>query len=842
MTTTGRRPGTKLPELTSIPFGSLTGRKDRNVIPFHEAISCSDCFVDTDVITPRYGSISALIGAVVGSGTSQHLGRFQPVQTSARTIVVVGGKVYILTDPSSDAASDAVATLLGTPFSGTDTISGVALGYAYYLSTDNASNSWVRIKYNPSGDTYTLETLAAIPTPVNVRNSTSGTVTWTKFKDTTTTANACRVQTNSNTGFTGMNADWRGVIRGGAAHTTDNANDAPLASEGAYVQFKLAADFDATAYDWVAIAVSPHDGTGGNGYGTPDQVTVQVGIDSAGSPVTPFTDIGTTYDCPPIADSPSVIICDLRLLSAAVRSKIRYFRLTLTGSNGNTFIYYGFMFLPSPPVENPGVFYVDLYDPSTGQFSTLTDAVKVTIPGATLQQYPESRMGNDVGKSTGGMLGPLDSSNQEIFNTQSPTVMPTPKITDIGSTVTITADAPAFTQTSLTMRLWEDTENGRRLVTSVTGVTSGQTNVSLVAPGGVGVLANQLYIAGGTPPPRATSLTAHAQRLIAIYNQRVYISSYVPTSTPLVSWPYPQWPDIAIEDSDGWSFDIAPSAEEIGRHVNGRGDALYLITNEAWYLMSDLRPNSPVFQVMRRGTVGPFAVGFFEDRLFVAAWDGVYMGVGRASPIEMTETVKGTYQDLNPDKNMCLGYCPFTRSLYVFQGNQYLRYNFPTTTDPGRWSTGTLPRAVLFAITASRTTTVEKPQFWVLTELREVLRYQPSQVKDAVRGADNTNGVSIPAWVYSTGYDVSHTPQIVNGLMIDATGEVKVTLAKDNDALIPDQARQFTVMSSADVDEVWVPGAADFRGQKMRVQFQAPSNVTLRRAMWERSIIEAKGG
>jgi hypothetical protein len=188
------------------------------------------------------------------------------------------------------------------------------------------------------------------------------------------------------------------------------------------------------------------------------------------------------------------------------------------------------------------------------------------------------------------------------------------------------------------------------------------------------VLSNQLYKPGGVAP-RMNALGARAGRLIGGYLNRVYISSFTPTSDK--TNPYVQWPDIATEDSDGWSFDIAPGADEQVTGVDGHGDSTYILTNLAVYSLSDLRPNSVPYKVFQRGVVSRAGFVYAEDRLFWMAWDGLYMAVNRSQVEELSLPIRRLYRDtFLPDSNACIGYDAATRSLIMIRDNMMLRYCF----------------------------------------------------------------------------------------------------------------------------------------------------------------------
>jgi hypothetical protein len=335
------------------------------------------------------------------------------------------------------------------------------------------------------------------------------------------------------------------------------------------------------------------------------------------------------------------------------------------------------------------------------------------------------------------------------------------------------------------------------------------------------------------------ALGANPQRLIALYENRVYISSYIPTSatqpnpTASTSNPYPQWPDIALEDADGWSFDIAPGPTELGMVCNGQGDAVYIVTTEACYAMTDLTPNSLPFLVLRKGTSSRFAAGYWEDRFFWGAYDGIYMASGKSHWEEWTKPVRRLYQDtLIPDANLCLGYHSGERAIYAFQDTRYMRFYFPNQ----RWTDGTYPANVRMALGW----TTNGIEFWLATDTWFIGRWQKTATRDLMTGTDTTTGTAIPDWIYSTGFQRTPQPAICKGMLVDADGEVKVTIASTVDGIESSEARSSIVVPRGDEDEVWNPSAADFKAYKHRVRFDASNIVELRYAEWGREIINAR--
>src|SRR5262249_54954861 len=150
------------------------------------------------------------------------------------------------------------------------------------------------------------------------------------------------------------------------------------------------------------------------------------------------------------------------------------------------------------------------------------------------------------------------------------------------------------------------------------------------------------------------------------------------------------FPAIALEEADGWAFDIAESnAEQVLSLISG--DALYVLTNENMFVMNDLSPNSDPVKVFSRGVIGRQASVWAEDALFWVAHDGIYAGVNRTQPKELSQEIRRLFRSwFNPDGTVCLGYQ--NRKLYALCGTRMLRYDFVK----GRWSRHTLAHAHSF--------------------------------------------------------------------------------------------------------------------------------------------------
>jgi hypothetical protein len=815
-----------MPDLQPIPFGGLAALDNDNLLTLDQALLADDCYLDDSAISGRNGYRSALAGQITTPGNQQHIGRFRPSATSARVIDVINGSVFADEDPSSETVSDGIVHNIGTPFANTDLISGAGLGTNYYLGSNNPAKAMQRVN---SG--YTLDSLQAIPQGALPTYSLGGQIAWTPLSTIAPALSGMVRQTNANTGMGNMNSAWRAFTK------TNNGNDDPL--QGATAQFKLPSPVNANGFDWLAMAVSPHDS---GGTVTSYAVQIACALDVAGSPGV-WQILGQIYDVPPVGGSPNVVFLDLRPLDPATRAAIQWLQFQLTGTNGGKWILYGYAFLPGKPVDPPPFnYYVDFFDgaytannltaPTTiasGQQSKLAGPVAVTPGTANIASYPDSYMTSNEPYQDNINDSILGANTNREFNQQSGAAA-FPLLEEIGAVVTISGVAPTFTMASLTARLWEDTDNGRRLV-AVATVTSGAA-YNLVDNGGVGKLANQVYVAGGVGPP-CNALGAYAGRLIAGMGQRVFWSSFIPTSN--TSNPFPQWPDIPLTDSDGYSYDIGPSSEQQIQVINGEGDGAYIVTQDQCWVQTDPTPGAlPVF-IYDRGALGRHAGCFAEERFFWAAYDGVYQAVNTSNVSEMTMAIRRLYTSwLQPDSNVVVSYQ--NRKLYVFEGQRFLRYDFVQQ----KWTRGTIADTVNCA--ASWVDPGGTNQMWLLTATAFNGRWQTSAVRDMQIGVDITTGQPIPDWQFSTGFDLTPENAVVDGWLLDATGRVELTLAKTVAGTVPTQARLFVLDPPEDADEGWYPGSAQFKAMKFRVQMNAANPVTVRRCMWERTLIPSKGG
>lgn len=928
-------------ELQNVLFGGLNALKQPNLLQITEALYADDCFLDTDAIVGRNGYRACLNGAIGSPGTPQHIGRFRPTATSARTVVVAGGTIYLCKDPSTESTSNGTVDLARdvngsdaiaiNAFGVNDIVSGVSLGFAYFLTSNNTSNQWYRLDSN-----YILSVITPLSAPGTLNayaydNGSPGSVTaptavsWIAFSSLTVPSGSnlweITLVSNSTGGWGGMPSTWIGCA-GSEGGITDP-------SPGAYVNYKLPAAVNATGDDWLAIAIAPHTSSGSTTY----PVQIQVAQDNSGSPGV-WQNAGQVY-CPVSSPSPiNAVLLDMRQMDPDTRAAIRWiqFLVPSTIAGGGRFMFYGYAFLPSQFVSPPPVnYYLDFEDTVTGITSPLSAALSVNAINTPVATYPNAYMySGGSPSSTGGQNSIFQGSSgatgtngiSSVFNAVAGGAgMPTPQ--QIGEVIAITTTTPVFTAAELSdgvvARLWKDTPSGRRLVNTAS-VGSAQ-NVTIVDYGGVQVLANAGYEAGG-PPPSPTCLAGYAGRLAAGVLQRLWISSFIPPSTtdspnqiPILSlsWsggvvtatvastsalydggtvtitgatntgyngtfivtglptpttftyavssnpglgstatgyfapssPLPAWPPIAIEEADGWAYDVAPSAEEQITALNGDGDALYVFTNEACYVLPDLDPGSVPSLVMRRGALGNHAACYAEDAIFWASYDGVYSASGLTRIKEVTQDIRNLYIDwLLPTGSVMIAYQ--TRKLMVMQsqgpgnGTRYLRFDFVT----GRWTRGTLYDEwygvvdFMGTITdGSPATTIE--QLWGITNSGWVVRWQPNATEDN-QGAGGLWTQPIPNWRFSTGFWLESYQYIVRGLLVDASAAVNVTVAKTVAAANSAQARTFALVPYANQDEVWQPCAGDFQGYKFRFEMDGANSVSVNRLLFEMAAIARK--
>ena len=790
-----------------IPLGGLSGLDADELATIDQPINCDDCVTDDNTISGRAGYRAAIAGTL-GSTSVQHAGRYRPSPSFSRVVDVVGGAINTITDPSSESASDGAGTSAGTPFASSANISGAQLNKDYYIGTDEAAVAMRRLKFT-APSTMTLETLEALRQGNALTLTAFSSLAWTVFSGITPTVSGCVLQTTANTGFASMAASWRGFAK------TNNGNDDP--TTGASAQYKLAADFDATSYDWLAIAVSPHDSTLGPNY----QVTIALAYDVAGSPGT-FNNVGVIYDVPPIGGSPNLIYLYLRDLDTVVKSAVRYIRFTVDGLNGGKFITYGYMFLPSRSKTNPELYYATCQNPATGQESPATAGLTVLVRDSdvVLPSYPNSYMTSNQ-PTNNGANEMLSNANIRIFNSQVSPPIPLPALSDIGAVKTLNIPLDASWIAGYVVRLWKDTPNGRRLVNTrtLTGGDVAATTIALTDNGGIGTLANELYKPGGAPP-RTNAVAARGGRLVCAYENRLYVSSFVPPDAN--NSPFPQFPAIPLIEADGYAFDIAPANDEqILSLVNG--DSLYIGTNKCVRSMYDMTAAingrvPDIGLVFQHPVVSRNGALYCEEGYCFASTDGVYLSHNRVGAAELSRPIRKKYKSwFLPDNTVTIAYQ--FRKLYVTRGNKQLRFDFVKQ----RWSRHTLGHTIQqVAWWVDPGSALE--QLWLFTSDFKIGRLQAGYATDL--------STAIPDWVYSTGYERLSGPGTVKSVMLDLTNNVTATLCKDASNTGANTRRvAFNTPQIGSENEQ--PGSANLRGYKMRMQITAANSTVVRYMEWD---------
>lgn len=830
-----------MPEILDIHFGGLSGLVHPNRVPFPQAITATDCFLDDDTVTGRTGYRSALQTFIASSGNPQFMGRFQPdITLPAHTVVVISGNVWLVTEPSSDYASDSIATELSTgTFGATDSISGSQLGTNYYLATDNVVPKWVRITSalslevlqqlpTPPLPSFSLSSLAFVSFPVytshwtfagGLSGSTPGISTWTSI-----------------TGTIGGTAT-QDLTLGGSADALDLQNT-----------------------KWLLVVCSPETQSGGGG-----QFKISLGNSGV------YTDVQTIYDTFG-GDSPYAVYLLLDGIDKTVLQKVDAIRFTQVGPTTDPFSVLGYMVINTPPEPGTVPYFVTYFNSVTGAESVLSPVTNVVYNnnGVVFPQYAAARWHFNSFISAGtASTNPETLTTDANFNAGAG--LQSPAATDFAPVYTFTGTVAIGAQydKSDTVRLYRGTPAGISLVGSSVYSTDGTaanakradgssfttgtgtnsdlpsnvtywqasgTTWSITDNTGMSASANMIYSAGG-PGPRTVTMAGYAGRLIAAYANRVYISSFTPVtaSSNLV----PEWPPIAIQDSNGWSFDIDPSpTEQILSVVSG--DAVYICTNSRILVLRDLTPGTVPFDVYNRGVIGRHAALYAEEQLLWASYDGVYSAQNVSNTSELSQAIRiYVYEDqFQPDSTVAIGYQ--LRKLHVFKGSIRLRHDFVTQ----KWTgPDTLSNSVFMAISFVGTSNLQcalQEQLWVLTNDLFVERFQPFCFLD--NQIDVGAGTVPNAWVYSTGFARTAKPGYVCELSVLASGLVTAKVAKTLDALEPDEARMLVANDQLWRTEVDFPGPTDLRGKKLRVEFSGTNTVTLYSAHVTREEIDARGG
>lgn len=895
---------------TPIPFGGRQAKLHDNLTPFEGALLAADCFLDEGTLKGRSGYRAALLDAMGSPGDlAQGLWRFRPSASSARDVAVVGGKIFLITDPSTDLASDGAAGSPSARFGATDNISAATLEDHLYVSSDNPASAtypMVRVKND-----YSIQALAALPIPdlptQDIRITFSPLA---KFSAATarTAVSTGRVNTETSGSETYYMVDHN---TGGWAQSGDGLS-ITLAASGA----------DWSAYGYLILAMAPPKQNKGGG-----SVLVEIGT----SDVTPVYETLEIFHDDASQNTwlgPGVAYCKLSGITALTLSKVKYLRFTMQGQG--IFSVYGYFLAKKSPGVGTQLYQTTFFDEATGQESLPSPQLSITIGSPTNDDFPRfpiapSRTSDDdnvisvnVTVDPGAIIpalvvnkasGTLDTPDRSVFasspvirqaipstpinyqgsgswrlyrmtsngwrlipkvpNSASVAITNAVKNSSPSSYVTVTAvnhgrttgdwvgiasaigmtdlngnwsvtvtGLDTFTVPCVTTQSWSSGGTVAALQNFSASWNTTTTSVSIEDNQGVTILANIPFKPGGTRS-QCTAMAARAGRLILGYLNTLYISSFIGAEAGSTD-PYPQFPAIALEDADGWNFDIAPGTDEqIVGLVNG--DSLYILTNKAVYSMNDLTPNSALYRIYDRGCVSRRGFVYAEDRLFWLSWDGLYMAVNRSLGGELSSSIRRLYRDtFSPGAAACLGYDLLTRSLIAINGTKMLRHSF--SADQGREWTGLHTLGDTVTHIASWVEIGNTPQFWMLTTSRKIGRLQAAATRDMEVGTDGTTGTAIPDWLYSTGFLFGSSPMVVRGLLVDPDGPVNILMAKTVGGVGPEEARELEAIPVGSQDEVWIAASADFRAQKIRFQFGAPNQVTVRRGLFEIETSESRGG
>lgn len=825
--------------LEEIGFGGLAALEVDEKIPVNQALDATNCYVDDNSVRGRNGYRAVTSGAI-GSGAVQGLWRYRPNGTSARTIAVRGGTVYAVTDPTAETASDGSASNLGAPFGSTARIAGAQLGKYLYLASDESGAVWRRV--NPA---FTLESITALPKPDVPAVATSGTLAVTLFSSLgapTTTGGAVV----ASSGVT----DWTNIS----------------GSVGGKVVYDLGSDHDWSATRWLFVACSPETTSGGGGTFAVEVMT------ASGNPET-LAVIGDT----PGDGSPYAAYLSLQGLTSATRAAVRKIQFRQVGpTSTDPFSVSSFLALPSPPAPGEADYYVTYYNSVTGQESVQSDKVVViySSDGIDFPQFHAARwVYNNIAdqgtKSTDPDAFPADALWNKGANVS------TPSSSDFALTRSFSGSIPPGAQfpNADTVRLWRLTSAGIRLVsasccaTRADGsawTTAGSTNSASDLPAGAttwtsggthwevtdnfgdATLSHQLYKAGGPPPP-CVAMTAVNGRLVAggdpANPNRVAIGSYLPFGKD--TDPFPQFPQIPLIPADGWSFDISPTSSEAILALVSGDRSLYILTNEAAYLLTDLdAPLSgtpPIYKVFERGTISRRGAVWAEDALYFCAHDGIYMTRARASAEELTQPIRRLFRSwFQPDSTVVLAYQD--RKLYAIRGTNVLRFDFVT----GTWTRHTLAHTMLHGDDWRDPTGIYQ-QMWLLDSGGSVYRWQPGLSPSDTNRAPTDAGTTIPAWTYSTGFSLrggfspaggaGEMKTRLRSVFVDAAGGTVTVNAYKDATSSP------TVSKTFQAGEHQLPFAPSVTAYKWRLALTSATNaVQVRRLLWERPPIAGEGG
>lgn len=770
-----------------VQFGGLRGDVIDELIGVDHATDASDCVVDYGSIYGRGGYRNAVgVGSTVrASGAPQGLWRYRHGPSGARVVTAIGGYIDTVADPASESAVGAV-TAGSAKFGATDAVSAAQLGQHLYISSDNAASiTYPMVRMKPD---YTIEAISQLPTPVAPVSASPALTSMSLVK-----FSAASARTGSSgvtvTELTYGSEKYYKLWRSGPARL-ENGDSVTVDLTGSGQNWSGYSDI-------ILIIAPPRPNKGGGA------ILVEVGSSSSVyESIGAFSDTGISGSW----IGPGVAYLSLLGVSATTLGAVRYLRFTIQGSG--IFTIYGYILSTRSPGVGSHTYEATYQDVATARESTLSPALEVTVPSpkSFVTCIVPSRTSSDDEFVTAAVTTD-PGAIPEMLNCNAMSGLSTPSRNQFAGSPRVTVTVDSSLVTGQAVRLWRTTSKGRRLVKAQT-LTMPTASVTFEDDIGDTIYGNAAYKAGGTQS-RCNAMAARHGRLILGWENRLWISSYIGADTAASS-PMPTFPAIAIEESDGWAFDIAPAnTEQIQALVNG--DALYILTNEGVYAMWQVSPNSPPYQVLRRGVVSRRGAIYAEDRLFWAAWDGIYTAQGRADAVEMTRDIRRIYQQwLIPDSTTVVAYQ--NRKLLIWRGTRFLRYDFVTQT----WVRGTTAHSMLHAACWHDPGAVVD-QCWLLTSDNKAQRWQSASTTD--------DGTAIPAWTYRSGYVAPGATARVKSLLMEVGGkESGATLTVSLmtcPALAP--IRSFVVSADTGSAPIERMGPTDLRSYKWRVALNASS-------------------
>ena len=784
-----------------IPFGGLAGQTLAERVPIERAITAADCYVDDNVISGRNG-YRAATASPIGSGTIQAFVRFRPSASSARSVVVRGGHVYLITDPSSETASDGAVTDLGLVLPTTANVSATQLGMYLYLAPDDGS-AWVRI--TPS---YSVETISPLAQPTGTGATSTPTMQAFSSVASSVVASGGSLTTNYN------GSGWY-VLQS----ATPNYN--------VVATLTTAVDFTNCAYIFVAVSPMSRNSNGGT-----HPIQVEIG-DNGGN----YYSLGTILTTSNTGSYNGVYYSVLAV-PTSIRSAVKMFRFTSISSSTTDIAFYGYYQVPVRPGNSTQTYQLSYYNSVLDQESQLSANININLTPFTAPSYP-GVYGSYQSYAYNGAQSSAQSGGANLFNWSVDSTITAPSANDLVPFATVSGTSAATYGTATgqanQIRLYRITETGLRLVTYITNPGSGVA-FSITDNYGMLALANATWIPSGVPQ-KCEALGAVGGRLVAggatDSPQRLNISSFLAfhttgTTYSTTSDPFPRFPATPTLPSDGWSFDCAPTSKEQVLWTGNGDNTCYMLTNEASYYMSDLAaPVSNVFQsspikIWQRGCMGRYAACWAEGALFWAATDGIFVATNRANATELTYDVKNIYRDtFQPDSTVVMGYQD--RNLYAFCGTRFIRYNFVNKS----WTTGTVAHTMMIG-QFWRDPTGTRINFWMLASDGNLYRWQSSATTDG--------GTAIPNWTYSTGFQVEQRNSIPRFMFVDSTATVTVAVLTTASGT-PTRSKSFSVVGE---HELAFP--PDLKGRKWRVQVTGGNTAIVKRVMFEYVGVAARGG